>query len=280
MREYTEQTFMDRKAAFSSCGIFYEQIEEPIEEHIHDFIEIVYIISGRATEYINKTMFKVSRGDLLFINYGSTHSFVPNGKLEYINIGFKPEVLIQRINDENAFTFMLLTNFNEIRQNDEKLFNFSGKERKEIENLFEIMLYEAKQKAGRSEFIIENCLDIVISLITDKGLYAFDEHNTWSDLTDYISENIGEKITLTDLAKKCYYNPSYFSRSFKERFGMNVSQYIKCKRVELAKKMLLDGNTIEYIVEKTGFSSKHMLYMAFNEIEGVPISEFRKINNL
>ena len=280
MREYTEQTFMDRKSAFSSCGIFYEQLEKPIEEHIHDFIEIVYVINGKAKEYINKTMFKVSRGDLLFINYGSTHSFEPQGKFEYINIGFKPEVLVDRITDENAFMFMLLTNFNEIRQNDEKLFNFSGKERREIENLFDIMLIEAENRNTRSEFVIENCLDIVLSLVTDKGMSTLDERSTWENLIEYISENIGERITLSDLAKKCYYNPSYFSRSFKDRFGVNVSQYLKQKRVELVKKMLLDGNTIEYIVEKTGFSSKHMLYEAFFETEGISVSEYRKINNL
>ena len=277
MKEYSEQTFMDKQAQFSSCGLFYEQIEEPIEEHVHNsFIEIVYVMNGKAIEHINKTAFKVSRGDLLFINYGSTHSFEPQGKFEYVNIGFAPEVLIKRINDENAFNFILLTSFNEVRQNDEKLFNFSGKDRVEIENLFEIMLIEAERRTEKSDFVIENCLNIILSLVIEKCKSSVDDKNTWGELTEYINKNLGEKITLDDLAKKCYYNPSYFSRTFKERFGVNVSQYIKQKRVELARKMLLDGDTIEYIVEKAGFSSKHMLYSAFEEIEGITISEFRE----
>ena len=281
MREYTERDFMERKASFDVCGFFYEQLTEPVDEHIHNsFIEIVYIKGGRATEHVNKTTFKVSRGDLLFINYGSIHSFEPHGKLEYYNIGFTPEDLIKHINDENAFSFMLLTSFNEVRQNDEKLFNFSGSERVEIENLFEIMLIESQRRVKRSEFIVENCLNMILSLICDKCRAMMNERSTWEELCEYINENLGEKITLEDLAKKCYYNPAYFSRIFKEKYGVNVSQYIKQKRVELAKNLLLNGDTIEYIVEKSGFSSKHMLYSAFLEIEGLSITDFRLKNNL
>jgi len=281
MREYTERDFMERKASFDVCGFFYEQLTEAVDEHIHNsFIEIVYIKNGRATEHVNKTTFKVSRGDLLFINYGSTHSFEPHGKLEYYNIGFAPETLIKRINNENAFAFILLTSFNEVRQNDEKLFNFSGVERVEIENLFEIMLIESQKRVKRSEFIVENCLNMILSLICDKCSAMMNERSTWEELCEYINENLEKKITLEDLAKKCYYNPAYFSRIFKEKYGENVSQYIKQKRVELAKNLLLNGDTIEYIVEKSGFSSKHMLYSAFLEIEGMSITDFRLKNNL
>ncbi len=278
MYQFTKNIFEVKEGAFSSCGIMHEKEEKEQKEHSHDFIEIIYILNGKAEQYINKTKFKVSRGDLLFVNYGSVHSYVPQGKLEYMNIGFKPEALIDKINDKNAFMFMLLTDFNEVRKNDEKLFRFSGKERVEIENLLEIMRIEAKDKKKRSDFIIENCFNSLIAMIMDKCLLNFDEQSTWEDLVWYIRDNLGEKLTLEELAKKCYYNPSYFSRVFKERFGVNVLQYIKEKRIEFAKELLCEGNTIEYVIEKSGFSSKHRFYSAFLETTGKTVSEFVKEN--
>ena len=47
--------------------------------HTHDFIEIIYIASGEGVERIDGVMHEVKRGDLLFVNFGETHSFLMSG---------------------------------------------------------------------------------------------------------------------------------------------------------------------------------------------------------
>ena len=43
--------------------------------HTHEFIEIVYILSGTGKEWIDGKEYPVSDGSLMFINYGQTHAF-------------------------------------------------------------------------------------------------------------------------------------------------------------------------------------------------------------
>ena len=47
------------------------------EPHCHEFIEIVYVLSGAATERVDESSYEVERGDVIFINYGSHHAYEP-----------------------------------------------------------------------------------------------------------------------------------------------------------------------------------------------------------
>ena len=53
--------------------------DEPL--HDHDFVEIVYIHDGKGAHYVNGVEYLVQKGDLLYINYGCTHSFKVYEKL-------------------------------------------------------------------------------------------------------------------------------------------------------------------------------------------------------
>ena len=134
----------------SDCSfhIFFSDAKKPEMPHTHDFIEIVYILSGSGTEYVNDGEYAVRRGDLIFINYKSTHSFVANKDFSYINICFRPETVGDTlITPENAFALLQLTAFDELRrENTDSVVTFNGKERDEIESLLGNMLSEYRSE--------------------------------------------------------------------------------------------------------------------------------------
>ena len=100
----------------------------------------------------------------------------------------------------------------------------------------------------------------------------------WQELSDYIEKNLDKKITLDDLAKKCFYNPSYFSRIFKERYGTTLVDHITKERVRAAQKLLSDsGLSSERIAEKCGFGDRTSLYRAFTRVYGMSPAEYRKV---
>ena len=45
--------------------------------HKHNFIEIVYINSGSARHYMDDINYEVRKGDLIIVNYGVPHAFIP-----------------------------------------------------------------------------------------------------------------------------------------------------------------------------------------------------------
>ena len=100
----------------------------------------------------------------------------------------------------------------------------------------------------------------------------------WDKLLKYIDDNLSSELSLPYLAKKCFYNPSYFSRAFKERCGVSLTKYITVRRVERAIVLLENGGmSSEKIAEAVGFASKSALYRAFLREKGVSLSDYRKM---
>lgn len=280
MKIYKSEEFI---AEGHTIGIFSSDNQIGEEAHSHEFIEIIYITSGSATHYIDDICYDVERGDLLFINYGSTHSFRTKENFSYANICFSPEVVGDSIiTRENAPALLSLTAFDEMRRerNAGKI-SFLGEERKEIERLIETMLKEYESCLPYSDKVIENCMSIIIMKMlrkTETGGESISK-DWWEELVEYIDANLGESLTLSSLAKKSFYNPSYFSRIFKQRFGVSLTDYIGKRRVDMAVELL--GNEdipLDEIIRRCGFSDRSSFYHAFSKYKGRPPSDFRTKN--
>ena len=253
---------------------------EPI--HTHDFIEIVYVFSGSAVHVIDGDEYAVRHGDTLFVNYGSTHSYSSDQPYSYMNICFSPETLGDAVvTVENAFSLLSLTAFNEMRADAEGgMLSFAGEERAEVENLLRGMMREYERREQSWDTVMENYLNILITKMLRKARLGMAEESmgdVWQELSDYIDGNLGGELTLSALASKCFYNPSYFSRAFKERFGVSLVEYIGRKRVDLAMKLLRESElSVDEISERAGFADRRNLYHAFSKYAGAPPSEFRE----
>ncbi len=253
-------------------------------EHDHDFIEIVYIAGGKAVQIVNDKSYPVKRGDLLFINYGCVHAFVPESRFTYYNILLKPEFISETlINSENAFELLSLTAFEEFRDNvdtEKALISFDCAQVVEIENIVKGMYNEAKEMGPAFKTVIKGYVTVLIAKILRKLNITTTElglDETWSEIVDYINSNISEKLTLQEIAGKCFYNPSYFSRIFKEKFGTTLIDYIAKTRVNTAAKLLDSTSlTINEISEKCGFSNKVSFYRTFQKYYNQTPSEYRK----
>jgi len=252
-------------------------------EHQHDFIEIVYVLGGEADELVDDRCYRVRHGDMIFINYGSTHSFVARGEYSYVNICFSPEVVGDAIvTAENAFSLLSLTAFHEMcREADEGLISFFGEERRQIEQILDAMLEECHQRQTSWQRVMESYLNILITRMlrqVERGVHRGELNDTWRELLEYIDRNPGAELTLSALAQKCFYNPSYFSRVFKEKFGMSPGAYVSRKRAEHAAGLLCESElSIEKIGEQSGFSDRSSFYHAFAKHLGMTPAEYRRV---
>ena len=198
-----------------------------------------------------------------------------------MNICFSPEILTEgMITTENAFSLLSLTAFNELcRESDGARISFLGNECREIEELLHAMERESKERQSSWMRVMENYLNILITKMLRKIEVSLKEReigDVWRELSKYIDDNLSSEHSLPFLAKKCFYNPSYFSRAFKEKFGMPLTKYVSTRRVERAIILLKEGKTCEEIADTVGFSSKSALYRAFLREKGVSLSDYRK----
>ena len=235
MRVYTTEEFMKNSKSMHvfKCGISNEI------PHTHEFIEIVYILSGHVTHRINGQTYEVGRGDILFMNYGCTHEFFSQEEYSFVNILFSPEVMSQDIvTPSNAFSVLSLTAFNDMRSDSNYgRISFWGEDRKEIEDIVFAMLKEYGAKQTLWETVLGNYLNtLIVKMLrkTEMGMETSELRDIWQELSEYIDNNLDSKLTLNELAQKCFYNPSYFSRIFKEKFEISFVEYITQKRLSCA----------------------------------------------
>ena len=243
-------------------------------EHLHEFIEIVYICSGSGTHRIDGVEYDVSRGSLLFINYRQIHAFA--GDMDYINLLIDPKWISEKLVDsENAFELLTLSSFTDFQSlsPDKALLRFSGEGRARVERLLEQMRMEDAAREPGYDTVLKAQVNILLTLIFRQMLPKIEN----LDFAQYIREHCDEKLTLETLARECFYNPSYFSRWFRGHYGMTVTEYINRSRIEKAKRLLQEtGLSAEEIGRSVGYASKAAFYKRFAEVEGMTPQQYRK----
>lgn len=271
---YIDETFMIRK-----CHHYESKAEPP---HTHDFLEIIYVYRGESDQVIDNRKFHVSKGDVLFVNYGSSHEFWAKRGFDYVNIIIKPEYVHKSLSGmENAFALLTLSDFREFSQvvNKAKCYmRFLEEEQNTMESLLALIQAESIAKNAGSEMIVRSCVDIVLTLVFRKmSLDLYDRMHLDNDLLEYIRENCNEMITLKKIAARCFYNPAYFSRAFKDFAGETFGSYLTNCRIERACDLLQNTDSkIETIIEKCGFSDRTRFFKVFAEKTGVSPLQYRK----
>lgn len=94
----------------------------------------------------------------------------------------------------------------------------------------------------------------------------------------YISEHMGEKITLKALADIAHLHPNYFISYFRKTFSMTPIQYVNEKRLAKSVKMLKssENHSIDYISDVIGFSDYRYFVRLFKRKYGLTPSDYRK----
>lgn len=93
----------------------------------------------------------------------------------------------------------------------------------------------------------------------------------------YIEEKLSDpELSIGDVAKAVFLNPVYFGRMFKSAGGMSFKRYLLFRRIELAKKLLLDEYSISAVCEKVGIWNPSYFSQVFKQTVGCLPSEYRR----
>lgn len=252
--------------------------------HMHEFVELVYIISGKGRHCINDTIYSVTKGDLLFINFRQVHSFFVDSGLDYVNLLLKPEFMSRElINSENIYEIFSLSIFDEFKgQPIRPIVSFRGRDMLEIEATIDHMLREFNEKKIGYKSILKGYMQVLFARMI-REMKKNDQQDMMQylnkitpELISYIDDNFYKKITLKELAARSFYNPSYFSRVFKEYIGKSLTAYIQEKRIAESARLLSETNkTVEEISVAVGYSDKKQFYKVFKENIGKTPNAYR-----
>lgn len=266
----------------------YDQFNK-VELHKHDFIEVVYITGGSCTHTINQTEYTVERGDILLLNIGDSHSFIPDGSVSVINILIDPEFIDSESNNEpRPVNLLALTSFSEFDNSISYVppqIRIPAKYLLDIETIMKSMIFEFNEKSIGYKTVLKGYLNVLIArLLRIVCLAESNQTNMRNNLRDtfpaiieYIERNYQSKITLGELARNSFFNPSYFGQVFKESFGMTPMEYVNRKRITEAARILKENDSsVEQICYMVGYKDKKQFYKLFKSYTGQTPGQFRK----
>ena len=285
MYTYEFKNWMDPKENISI--IKSEVPDKGCETHTHEFAELIFVVDGNATHYIDDIKYEVSSGDLIFVNYKQTHSFTNSYDYQYYNLHYVPEFFSTEIIDADSiyeiFRIALFGEFGGVNKYEKQIVRFNGTEFFDAKKIVEEMYKEFIRKETGYRSVLNGYSRVLFSKILRK----LKSQHSDTELTDsldkltaeciaYVDANCFEKITLKQIAEKTFYNPSYLSRIFKQHCGKSLSEYVKEKRIIEAGKLLQSTElSVEIIMNTVGYTDKKQFYKNFKEFYMITPTEFR-----
>lgn len=234
--------------------------------HTHTTYEIYCFLSGNAKYFVEGAIYKLKPNDILIMKKAEAHSLL--------------------ISKDAPYERMVI-NFNEaalLGDNAENLLSF-------IDNrpLGDGNLYPASSFAEyRWTYYIKSICDA--KDILTKRLYltvlltelcnlsnVSEENEEFKDniskVIAYINLHLAEDLSLDILSDKFYISKSHLNRKFKKLTGSTVWEYIKTKRLVMAKEMLQKGVKPTAAATQCGFNEYSSFFHAYKLKFGVSPKE-------
>ncbi|HET6742704.1 MAG TPA: AraC family transcriptional regulator [Kribbella sp.] len=93
-------------------------------------------------------------------------------------------------------------------------------------------------------------------------------------LRDLLDANVPDGITLEDAAKVVHAHPAHLVRAFTREYGMPPHRYLTGRRVDLARRYLLDGRPAAEVATLAGFYDQSHFTRHFKKVLGVTPTSF------
>ena len=249
--------------------------------HYHDYYELIYCISGEFNVLTYAESYRLSAGDLIFINTNMPHGidFLTAGS-EHYYIKFSQSVLFPYGDASVYRTHFLaaLASFADleyISANRLMDVNMASLFKKVADNYqSEQYGYEFLMRSGVLEimaYVFKECSGDV------KNTAVFDTLEfPAKEVEDYITANY-QTATLAEVANHFSFSYSYFSKKFLAAFGIPFKKYLTAVRVNESMKLLGDSRmSITDIAMAVGFSSSSHFIEAFRKLKSMTPAKFRK----
>lgn len=149
-----------------------------------------------------------------------------------------------------------------------------------IRNLLQQLARELLQPGFAKELLVELVVGQIA--IEVERFRISNASNNSAGLSPWRLRLIEDRVTsteeapsLTELANLCNMSVRNLTRGFRTSRGCSLGEYVAMSRVDLAKKMLVEGTSIRCIAKSLGFPSASSFTHAFRRCSGVTPREFR-----
>lgn len=255
--------------------------------HAHEYIEMLYCLSGTHEILLNWKAHIFSAGDMVLINSREIHQIraISQGTSSYIVVRFDPELLYTSY--QNAFELKYMLPFTLNEHTPQKV--FCSKEIKDtfLPEIFHEILHDYMDQPYGFEFALRTNICRVFlwilrywnrsgitlhTAVEDNGLIV-----QFQKVLDYLNKNYDQDVTAANMAEMCHMSYSYFSRMFKKVVHKSFREYLNYIRISKSELLLATTDlSITDIAMQTGFSTSSYFIQQFKICKKISPKQFRK----
>lgn len=231
------------------------------EKHSHNFIELIYLLDGKAWINVMDKSIELSLFEMLIYPPGVMHQ-------EYIDMKYHQEIIC--INIECKCGFVPDVSF--------KLKDADG----EFKWIVNKIHYEFMSRKSYTDDILIEYFKLLFILIKRYILEGNTQKiDAFGKCIQYINDHFNENLSVEKLSHIAFVSPSYLTRIFKKRVGTTPKNYLNIYRIEIAKKLLtLTESSIQETAELVGIQDSKHFDKVFKKVTGCTPLKYRKENML
>lgn len=251
-------------------------------EHTHDYVEVVYMCTGKTVHIVNGKHIRLEQGDLLFLSQSCTHE-VCNAGMNDVAVNFivLPEFFyttLSTIGEEETPLRRFLLDCLTGRNSEPGYLHFDVSGVPQVQNLVEnllwTLLWETPLKRKMSQMTM-SLLFLQLTGLTDTILNRDEADGAVLQVLRYVESDYVSG-SLTELAELLHYDLSWLSREIKRKTGKTFTRLVQEKR--LAQAAFLLKNTAWNVAEisvAVGYENVSYFHRIFYETYGKSPKHYR-----
>lgn len=272
MRTTTYHEAMERGTPDFPAELYHLDFSHPRYQmctHWHREFELMRVISGKFTLYLNEAEYVLGSGDSVLVPGGIVHGAQAENCV-YECIVFSPGLMYVSAQCRSLVKgFAGQCYFYKDNKIMDKIFEALGKKEKGFQFEFLSGIYMliadiAKNKSESAHHTVKN-----------------EKYEKIKSALMLIEENYASHFTLSELAASCGMSPNYFCRFFKEMTQKTPFDYINIYRINVACEMIAAGQrNITEVAFACGFNDLSYFIKIFKRYKGVSPKAYLKVTEI
>lgn len=239
--------------------------------HSHTQWSMGAITSGFSTFQYREDFYKISEGDLVFMNPHWVHACNPinNQPWSYYMMYVDAQWLTQLRIEQGLLDSPVWNDIATATLTEEHWFNgYVG--------LVKCLMNSKQSLLQKQSTLVEFLADLFLDLDDVSEAQVQTTPDVLHLVANTIREKAAEEISLEDLCVLSGYSQGYLIRSFKQYFGLTPHAYQVNARIQLGQQGLKQGKSISEAALDAGFSDQPHFQRTFKKLVAATPSQYRK----
>ncbi|NDL66437.1 AraC family transcriptional regulator [Anaerotalea alkaliphila] len=243
------------------CGHYFCNQHYFMKREYYPYLLLVFVRKGEFyIEYRGKKM-TARKGDVFLIDCREPHFYQASDGLEFLYVHF------DGVNSHDLCAHIMNTNG----------ILFQGEHLLSLGKMLNDMIETYQGGGSFAPLEFSSFLYRMLAILVERPLEPHAEPTPVDRAIQYIRENVGEKITLDDLARLTNLSIYYFSHIFKAQTGYSPMEYVISTRLDRAKVLLKSTSlSIAEIAGEIGYANSGSFINLFVQKTGMSPTQFRK----